>query len=68
MRAMKIPFTSAHGTIRFSLSRYTREAEIDRVIEVVPGIIAELRQYSPYWQQNKPKMNEFDPEYKGTLK
>ncbi len=67
MRAMKIPFTSAHGTVRFSLSRFTREAEIDRVIEVLPGIISELRSYSPYWQQNKPSMGEFDPDYKGTL-
>lgn len=68
MRAMKIPFTSAHGTIRFSLSRFTKQAEIDKVIEVVPKIIAELRSYSPYWQDNKPKMEAFDPEYKGTLK
>ena len=68
MMAMTIPFTSAHGTVRFSLSRYTTEEEIDKVIEVVPNIIAELRSYSPYWQQNKPKMETFDPEYKGTLK
>ncbi len=68
MRAMKIPFTSAHGTIRFSLSRYTRQSEIDKVIEVVPKIIEDLRSYSPYWQQNKPQMNSFDPEYKGTIK
>ncbi len=68
MRAMKIPFTAAHGTVRFSLSRFTTEEEVDKVIATVPGIIAELRQYSPYWQQNKPKMSTFDPEYKGTLK
>jgi cysteine desulfurase len=35
MRAMGIPYTAAHGTIRFSLSRYNTEAEIDRVIAVV---------------------------------
>lgn len=68
MRAMKIPFTSAHGTIRFSLSRFTKEEEVDKVIEVLPTIIEELRSYSPYWQQNKPKMDAFDPEYKGTIK
>ncbi|MBR1923951.1 MAG: cysteine desulfurase NifS [Ruminobacter sp.] len=67
MKAMKIPFTSAHGTVRFSLSRFTKESEIDKVIEVVPQIISELRSYSPYWQQNKPKMGSFDPDYKGTL-
>ena len=54
MRAMGIPYTAAHGTIRFSLSRYSSEAEIDRVIEAVPPIIAQLRQLSPYWSGNGP--------------
>lgn len=54
MRAMGIPYTAAHGTIRFSLSRYTTEAEIDRVIEAVPPIIAQLRRLSPYWSENGP--------------
>jgi cysteine desulfurase len=49
MRAMGIPYTAAHGTIRFSLSRYNSEAEIDRVIAVAPPIIAQLRKLSPYW-------------------
>jgi len=48
LRAMGIPFTAIHGSIRFSLSRYTSEAEIDRVIEQLPGIIGERRQLSPY--------------------
>ncbi|NAT77872.1 cysteine desulfurase NifS [Dickeya dadantii] len=54
MRAMDIPYTAAHGSIRFSLSRYTREKEIDYVIEQLPPIIARLRTLSPYWQQDKP--------------
>lgn len=54
MRAMGIPYTAAHDTIRFSLSRYTTEAEIDRVIEAVPPIIAQLRKLSPYWSENGP--------------
>lgn len=54
MRAMGIPYTAAHGTIRFSLSRYTTEAEIERVIEAVPPIIAQLRKLSPYWSENGP--------------
>ena len=54
MRAMGIPYTAAHGTIRFSLSRYNTEAEIDRVIEVVPPIIAQLRKLSPYWSESGP--------------
>jgi homocitrate synthase NifV len=43
MRAMNIPYTAAHGTIRFSLSRYTREKEIDYVIATLPPIIDRLR-------------------------
>jgi cysteine desulfurase len=54
MRAMNIPYTAAHGTIRFSLSRYTTTEEIDRVIAAVPPIIARLRQLSPYWGENGP--------------
>jgi cysteine desulfurase len=54
MRAMGIPYTAAHGTIRFSLSRYSTEAEIERVIEVVPEIIAQLRKLSPYWGESGP--------------
>jgi len=53
MRAMGIPYTAAHGTIRFSLSRYNTEAEIDRVTDAVPGVIARLRELSPYWEAEK---------------
>lgn len=54
MRAMGIPYTAAHGTIRFSLSRYNTQEEVDRVIAVVPPIIAQLRKMSPYWGENGP--------------
>ncbi|WP_296806533.1 cysteine desulfurase NifS [Thiocapsa sp.] len=54
MRAMGIPFTAAHGTTRFSLSRYNRMEEIDRVIEAVPPIVAKLRKLSPYWSDSGP--------------
>lgn len=54
MRAMGIPYTAAHGTIRFSLSRFTTTDEIDRVIAAVPPIIAQLRKLSPYWGENGP--------------
>jgi cysteine desulfurase len=66
MRAMGIPYTAAHGTIRFSLSRYTTEAEIDRVIAAVPPIIAQLRKLSPYWRDSGPVENPeeaFAPAY-----
>ena len=48
LRAMGVPFTYAHGSIRFSLSRYTTEAEIDKVLEVMPGVIKTLREISPF--------------------
>jgi cysteine desulfurase len=66
MRAMGIPYTAAHGTTRFSLSRYNTEAEIDRVIAAVPPIIAQLRKLSPYWGEKGPAENpaaEFAPAY-----
>lgn len=62
MQAMDIPFTAAHGTIRFSLSRYTTEKEIDKVIEVVPAIIEKLRAFSPYWKDGQPlDIEAFEP-------
>ncbi|MFP4244290.1 MAG: cysteine desulfurase NifS [Ectothiorhodospira sp.] len=54
LRAMDIPYTAAHGAVRFSLSRFTTEAEIDRVIAVLPGIVERLRQLSPYWGETGP--------------
>jgi len=54
MRAMGIPYTAAHGTIRFSLSVYNTEEEIDRVIAAVPPIVAQLRKLSPYWTDKGP--------------
>ncbi|MCX5634005.1 MAG: cysteine desulfurase NifS [Phycisphaerae bacterium] len=48
MRAMGVPFTAAHGSIRFSLSRYNTEEEVDFVIEKMPGIINRLRDISPF--------------------
>ncbi|MBI5578606.1 MAG: cysteine desulfurase NifS [Deltaproteobacteria bacterium] len=50
LRAMGVPFTAAHGSIRFSLSRYTTRQEIDFVLEKVPPVIARLRQMSPFWK------------------
>jgi cysteine desulfurase len=51
LRAMGVPFTAAHGSIRFSLSTYNREAEIDLIIEKMPRIIGGLRELSPFWKQ-----------------
>jgi cysteine desulfurase len=51
LRAMEVPFTAAHGSIRFSLSIYNTEAEIDLVIDKLPSIIDRLRKMSPFWSQ-----------------
>ncbi len=48
LRAMGVPFTAAHGSIRFSLSRYNTEQEVDFVIEKMPVIVNRLRQLSPF--------------------
>ena len=48
MRAMGLPYVLAHSSIRFSLSIYNTEKEIDTVIEVMPGIVDQLRKLSPY--------------------
>ncbi|MGB5993570.1 MAG: cysteine desulfurase NifS, partial [Desulfobacterales bacterium] len=47
LRAMGVPFTAAHGSIRFSLSIYNTEEEIDFIIEKLPPIIERLRELSP---------------------
>ena len=48
LRAMGIPYTTLHGSIRFSLSRYTTDADIDAVLEVLPSIVSRLRELSPF--------------------
>ena len=51
LRAMGVPFTAAHGSIRFSLSTYNAEEEIDFIIEKLPPIIERLRELSPFWKK-----------------
>ncbi len=52
LRAMGVPFTAAHGSIRYSLSVYNTEEEVDFVLEKMPAIIAELRAMSPFWKED----------------
>lgn len=49
LRAMGVPFTAAHGSIRFSLSVYNTDEEVDYVLEKIPAIISTLRKMSPFW-------------------
>ena len=51
LRAMGVPFTAAHGSIRFSLSRYNTEDELDVIIKELPPIIERLRELSPFWKE-----------------
>jgi cysteine desulfurase len=53
LRAMGVPFTAAHGSIRFSLSRYSTAQEIDFVLAKLPPIIARLRELSPFWNRSE---------------
>ena len=53
LRAQKTPFTSLHGSIRFSLSRYTTEAEIDYALEHIPSVIKKIAQISPFQKELK---------------
>ena len=55
LRAMGVPFTAIHGSIRFSLSRYNTEEEIDKVIKIMPKIINDLRMLSPF---GRDKLNQ----------
>lgn len=48
LKAMGVPFTALHGSIRFSLSRFTTEKEIDAVLAVVPRVIEKLVKISPF--------------------
>lgn len=48
LTAMDLPHELSHGAIRFSLSKNTTEEEIERICEVLPGIIQKLREMSPF--------------------
>lgn len=57
LRAMNVPPTAVHGSIRFSFSRYNTEEDVERIIEVFPKVVAGLRKLSPYWdnEHNAPR-------------
>jgi len=63
LRAMNIPFTAAHGSIRFSFSRENVDADVERVVETLPAIMEKLRQLSPFWPGAEKKQAEFKPVY-----
>jgi cysteine desulfurase len=48
LRAMGVPFTAAHGSIRFSLSIYNTDEDVDLIVDKLPPIIERLRELSPF--------------------
>ena len=64
LRAMSVPFTAVHGSVRFSFSRFNSDEDVDRIIEVFPKIVANLRRLSPYWDN---KNNAPRPEAQGLI-
>ncbi len=53
LRAMGVPFTSAHGSIRFSLSRFNTDQDVDHLLSVLPDVVNRLLDISPYWDSEK---------------
>lgn len=53
LMAMKVPFLSAHGSIRFSLSHYNTLEQMDYIVDSIIPIIKKLRQMSPFWKNKK---------------
>jgi cysteine desulfurase len=49
LRAMHVPFTAIHGSVRLSLGRYNTDEDVDHALEVFPRVVANLRRLSPYW-------------------
>lgn len=63
LRAMGVPYTAAHGAIRFSFSRENTEEDVDQVLEAMPGIIERLRDLSPFWSKDDAGQSSFQPTY-----
>jgi len=53
LMAMKVPFKSAHGSIRFSLSHYNTKEEMDKIITTLVPVIQKLRDMPPFWKDGK---------------
>jgi cysteine desulfurase len=51
--AIGLPHEIAHGSLRLTLSEFTTEAEIDYVLEKLPGIVEKLRSMSPFWAKRQ---------------
>jgi cysteine desulfurase len=55
LMAMEVPFSYAHGSVRFSFSRYNSDEDVDHVLAVMPGIVQKLRDMSPFYSKKNEK-------------
>lgn len=58
LRAMQVPITSAHSSLRISLGRFTKQEEVEAFIDTLPTIISRLREISPFWDKKNNKPND----------
>ncbi len=63
LRAMHVPLTSAHSSLRISMGRYTTKEDIDALIKTLPEVISTLRSMSPFWDNKNNKPNELAAKY-----
>lgn len=60
LMSMGLPYTILHGSIRFSLSRFTTAADIQQVLAVMPDIVKRLRDMSPFSNDQAGWLQERD--------
>ncbi|MCX6112225.1 MAG: aminotransferase class V-fold PLP-dependent enzyme [Proteobacteria bacterium] len=63
LRAMQVPLTSAHSSIRISIGRYTKKEDIEMFVDALPKIVKRLREISPFWDKKLNKPNEMAAHY-----
>lgn len=63
LKAMEVPASALHGAVRFSFSRDNVAEDVDRVVEVLPGILEKLRELSPFWADAEKKTADSKPVY-----
>lgn len=59
LMAMGIPHEVAHGSVRMTLGRYTEDADVERVLDVMPRIVEKLRAMSPIYVKTECGIKEF---------
>lgn len=68
LRAMHVPLTSAHSSLRISLGRYTKKEDVDSLAKALPEVIQRLREISPFWDRKLNKPNEMAVQYSCSIK